>query len=255
MYVTAKVAAEQLGVCRQTLRSYANKGLIDIIRTGGGQRRYNVESFKSGKPNNASNNLPKRIKPIQKTTKGALYARVSSHKQKDDLQRQIEALQEKYPQHKVYKDICSGLKFKRKALTRLLESVQEGTVDEVVVAHKDRLARFGTELIEWIINQAGARLIILDQNTLSPQEELTQDLMAIVHVFSCRLNGKRKYIQAESSRKAKKSRTVQKQISEGASNNQGTKGCHPEAEPSRGSMSVDSSGSQPSSAPHAASVV
>jgi hypothetical protein len=64
---------------------------------------------------------------------------------------------------------------------------------EVVVAHKDRLARFGTELIEWILKQAGATLVVLDKATLSPTEEVTQDLMAIVHVFSCRLNGKRKY--------------------------------------------------------------
>jgi len=132
-------------------------------------------------------------------TKGGIYCRVSSWKQKEDLQRQIDTLQDQFPNHTVFHDICSGLKYKRHGLTRLLEQVQGGLVNEVVVAHKDRLARFGTELIEWILKRAGARLVVLDQATLSPAEEVTQDLMAIVHVFSCRLNGKRRYTGPQSS--------------------------------------------------------
>ena len=80
---------------------------------------------------------------------------------------------------------------------------------EVVVAHKDRLARFGTELIEWILKQAGATLVVLDKATLSPTEEVTQDLMAIVHVFSCRLNGKRRYKSSRKKRKAPTGGTLQ----------------------------------------------
>ena len=123
-------------------------------------------------------------------TKGGIYCRVSSWKQKEDLQRQIDTLQDQFPNHTVFHDICSGLKYKRHGLTRLLEQVQGGLVNEVVVAHKDRLARFGTELIEWILKRVF--LVVLDQATLSPAEEVTQDLMAIVYVFSCRLNGKKK---------------------------------------------------------------
>ena len=122
-------------------------------------------------------------------TKGAIYARVSSKKQEDDLERQIKSLQEVYPGYLVYRDICSGLNYKRKGLTRLLEHVQSGAIKTVVVAHKDRLARFATEIIEWIIN--GGRLIIQSSDNKCPEQELTEDLMAIVHVFSCMLNGKR----------------------------------------------------------------
>jgi putative resolvase len=98
-----------------------------------------------------------------KKEKGAIYCRVSSRTQKDDLDRQIKTMQTHFPQYKIYKDIASGLNYKRKGLTRLLEHIQEGLVDKVVVAHRDRLARFGVELFEWSINRAGATLVFLDQ--------------------------------------------------------------------------------------------
>jgi hypothetical protein len=79
-----------------------------------------------------------------------------------------------------------------------LEHVESGVVKEVVVAHKDRLARFGVELIEGIIHRRGAHLIFLDQKVHSPQQELVEDLLAVTHVFSCRLNGKRRYASIES---------------------------------------------------------
>ena len=72
-------------------------------------------------------------------------------------------------------------------------------VKEVVVAHKDRLARFGTEIIEWVLKQAGVPLVVLDRNVLPSNEELAQDLMVIVHVSSCRLNGKRRYVKSKPS--------------------------------------------------------
>ena len=114
---------------------------------------------------------------------------MSSSKQKDDLQRQVQEMQSKYPGH----DVASGLNFKRKGLKRLLESVQDGNIQEIVVAHKDRLARFGAELIEWIASRAGACIIYEDNNCLTSEQELAADLLAIVHVFSCRANGKRRY--------------------------------------------------------------
>jgi predicted site-specific integrase-resolvase len=125
---------------------------------------------------------------------------VSSSKQKDDLERQVQAMQEEFPGYRVYTDVASGLNYKRKGLTRLLEHVQEGLVGEVVVAHPDRLARFGRELIEWIISRAGARLIFQDQIVDRPrgsEAELAADLLAVVHVFSCRANGQRRYKRAK----------------------------------------------------------
>jgi len=130
----------------------------------------------------------------KKTSKGAVYCRVSSDKQKDDLQRQVEAMEARFPGYQVFTDVASGLNYKRKGLSRLLERAQSGAIEEVVVAHRDRLARFGVELIEWILRRANARLIFLDQTTKqNSNEELAEDLLAVVHVFSCRLNGKRRY--------------------------------------------------------------
>ena len=190
---TPRAAADQLGISTSTLRKWAKNGTIEFSTTAGGHRRFDVSSVRlSRRVYNLPLTIQKTKEPII-TSKGGIYCRVSSWKQKDDLERQIDALQEQFPDHVVFSDICSGLKYKRPGLTRLLEQVQGGLVNEVVVAHKDRLARFGTELIEWILKRAGARLVVLDQAILSPTEEVTQDLMAIVHVFSCRLNGKRRY--------------------------------------------------------------
>jgi excisionase family DNA binding protein len=195
---TPREAADQLGITTSTLRKWAKNGAITFNTTAGGHRRYDVSSVQVSR---RVYNLPLAIKKTKEpvVAKGGIYCRVSSWKQKEDLQRQIGTLQNQFPDHTVFSDICSGLKYKRPGLTRLLEHVQGGLVNEVVVAHKDRLARFGTELIEWILKRAGARLVVLDQATLSPTEEVTQDLMAIVHVFSCRLNGKRRYQGPQSS--------------------------------------------------------
>ena len=200
-FVPPAVAASILGVSTSTVRHYAANGQLSFIRTPGGQRRYNIEDVvrvkggvykqSAGCLANLSQHASAAQVEAELQTQGAVYARVSSKKQEDDLKRQITALKEAYPGYKVFQDICSGLNYKRKGLTRLLEQVQRGTIKTVVVAHKDRLARFATEVIEWIINQAGGRLIIQSSDGKCPEQELTEDLMAIVHVFSCRLNGKR----------------------------------------------------------------
>ena len=109
-------------------------------------------------------------------------------------------MQEKYPTHQIFKDIGSGLNYNRKGLQRLLASVIKGDVKQVVVAYKDRLARFGVELIEWIIEHHGASLIVENNTVRGSEQELAEDLMAVVNVFSCRANGKRRYRKAESTR-------------------------------------------------------
>jgi excisionase family DNA binding protein len=194
VYVTASTAAEQLGFSIITLRRLAEKGRIEFLRTAGGHRRYNVNTFIANAHNNECEEETKT------TCTGAIYCRVSSHKQKDDLERQIEAMQKKYPTHRVFKDIGSGLNYKRKGLQRLLESVVEGDIKQIVVAYRDRLARFGVEIIEWIIEQHGASLIVENTTVRGSEQELAEDLMAVVHVFSCRANGKRRYTKSKSSR-------------------------------------------------------
>jgi len=103
---------------------------------------------------------------------------------------------QQYPEAEIVKDIGSGLNYKRKGLKSILELAMRGEQPQVVVAHKDRLARhgrFGFELIEWIIQQSGGWIVVLKQTNFSPKPELTNDLLNILQVFSCRIHGLRNY--------------------------------------------------------------
>lgn len=177
MYITSKNACEHFGIHMNTLRKWADEGKIAHIRSPSGQRLYDVSSVG---------------KKIDTRTK-ICYARVSSASQKEDLERQVLFLKQKYPDYEVVTDVGSGLNFKRKGFRRVLESVLSNSVSEIVVAHRDRLCRFGFELVQWICDKSDTKLVVLEQTSLSPTEELTKDLLSIIHVFSCRLYGLRKY--------------------------------------------------------------
>ena len=177
MYITSKNACEHFGIHANTLRKWADDGKISHIRSPSGQRLYDVSSVG---------------KKIDTRTK-ICYARVSSASQKEDLERQVLFLKQKYPDYEVVNDVGSGLNFKRKGFRRVLESVLSNSVSEIVVAHRDRLCRFGFELVQWICDKSDTKLVVLEQTSLSPTEELTKDLLSIIHVFSCRLYGLRKY--------------------------------------------------------------
>jgi predicted site-specific integrase-resolvase len=122
-----------------------------------------------------------------------LYARVSSRAQKPDLDRQVEYLVSRYPDGEVVSEIGGGLNFKRKKMLAVLGRVMSGDVKRLVVAHKDRLARFGFDLFRWLCEQNGCELVVEDESSLSPSEEMVEDILAILHCFSSRLYGLRKY--------------------------------------------------------------
>ena len=176
-YLPSREAAKILGLHPHTLRRYADTGIIPYIKTQGGQRRYDVQTYLgNSKPN---------------TT--ICYCRVSSHKHTGDLQRQVAFMQQQYPNAQIITDVASGLNYRRKGLATILERLHEGDKLTLVVAYRDRLARFGTELIEQMLQQNGGELLVLNQRDLSPPEELTQDLLAILTVFSARASGLRRY--------------------------------------------------------------
>jgi len=134
---------------------------------------------------------------------------VSSNKQRDDLERQSKYLRDKYPTYTIISDIGSGINYNREGLKKILELSMSNKLSEVVVAHKDRLARFGFELIEYIFKFNGTKLTIDNQNNEKPKsdsEELSDDLLSIIHVFSCRQMGKRRY-----NNKNKKDKNISKQ--------------------------------------------
>lgn len=176
-YVPLREAKLILGLCGKTLRKYADDGKIETIRSPGGKRLFNLETFIGHPQKNYT----------------LCYCRVSSQKQKDDLARQVFYMREKFPEAEIVQDIGSGLNFKRKGLRSLLDRAMQGDKLSLVVAHRDRLARFGFELIEFIIKQAGGEILVLDRTEHSPERELTEDLMAILTVFSCRMHGLRRY--------------------------------------------------------------
>ncbi|GAB4242823.1 MAG: IS607-like element ISTko1 family transposase [Stanieria sp.] len=160
-----------------TLRRYANEGKIKVIKNETGKRLYDVESYIRSSAN----------------TSLVCYCRVSSTKQKDDLNRQIAYMRSIYPGAEIIQDIGSGLNFKRKGLRSLLDRLLCGDKLKIVVACRDRLCRFGFELIQYMVEQNGGEIVVLDQTVHCPQSELTSDLLSIIHIFSCRMHGLRKY--------------------------------------------------------------
>jgi predicted site-specific integrase-resolvase len=184
-FITTKEAKKTLQVCEYTLRRWADSGLFPSIRTPGGQRLYNIQQFLQNKTEQSGSEEPKQ---------SICYCRVSSQGQKDDLQRQITYMQEKFPNHRIITDIGSGINFRRKGLCTILELSSKGLVSEVVVAYRDRLCRFAFELVQRFFQLHGTRLVVLNQEVdSSGQSELAEDLLAIVNVFNCRVNGKQKY--------------------------------------------------------------
>ncbi|OQY53441.1 MAG: hypothetical protein B6247_15185 [Candidatus Parabeggiatoa sp. nov. 2] len=150
---------------------------MESYKTKAGHRRYNVAAYLGQ----------------QKQSTTICYCRVSSPKQRDDLKRQVQFMREQYPGAEIVKDVGSGLNYKRRGLKSLLERAMRGEQLQIVVAHRDRLARFGFELIEWIVQKNGGKILVLKQTNLSPEQELTNEGRCILHVFSCRMHGLRNY--------------------------------------------------------------
>ena len=176
MYVSPKQASKHYNVSKETLRLWAENNKIKFIKTPKGHRRYKI-NFQDGKQKKIS----------------IIYARVSSKKQKSDLDRQILFLQEKYPSFKLITDIGSGINFKRRGLKTLLDKIFTGTVKEIVVAHKDRLTRFGFELFQYICKKFNTKLTVIKKDNSSPVQDLSEDLFSIITVFTAKYNGMRKY--------------------------------------------------------------
>jgi predicted site-specific integrase-resolvase len=174
-YIPLRKAVEFLGLHPNTLRKYADEGKIKSIKNEAGQRLFDVESYQRD--------------AIESTL--VCYCRVSSPKQRDDLQRQVEFMQERYPNAQIVKDIGSGLNFKRKGLQSLLVRFMQGDKLTIVIACRDRLCRFGFELFQFMAEQNGGSIVVLSNPIHCPESELTADLLAILHVFSCRMHGLR----------------------------------------------------------------
>ena len=183
-YVPTKTARQLLGITSQTLRNWADKGKIHTIFTPSAIRLYSRKDL--------CNILGV---PYSSTEKRKIaYCRVSSPKQKEDLERQKDFFRTNYPNYEVVTDIGSGINWKRKGFCSLLESAMQGDIEEIVVAHRDRLCRFAFDLVKFIFETKQVKLTVLDgKEYQSENTELADDILSIVHVYSCRNMGKRRY--------------------------------------------------------------
>ena len=198
-FVGGKEASKILGVHQRTLYQWEEKGEIETIRTSGNKRLYNVKKYLTSKvkANNICDNLDDLDNKNEKLN--ICYVRVSTQNQNDDLERQKLLMKTKYPNYIIIEDIGSGLNLNKRGINKIIHLGIKGKVNELVVAYKDRLTRFGFELIEEIITKySDGKITILNKaEVISQEEELVKDIMAIMNVYVAKMNGLRRYKNKE----------------------------------------------------------
>jgi putative resolvase len=180
--------AEKIGVSVKTLHRWDSSGKLQAKRTPSNHRYYT--------PDDVAVARGLQLEPSER--RNIIYCRVSSSKQKNELENQREAMERFFAEngiviHEVVCEVGGGMNFKRKEFLRILFGVIDGTIGLVGVAHKDRLCRFAFELIEAIAAKTGCKIVTANQSSMSPTQELVEDMLAIVHCFSCRIYGSRSY--------------------------------------------------------------
>ena len=186
-YYSAKTVTQILGVTAQTLRNWDKEGKLkpSYVKSNG-YRYYSEESILSYT----------QERKTKKNLNVVGYDRVSSKKQTDDLERQVNNLKEylsnKYDNFDIITDIGSGINYNKPGLLKLIEKINRKEVDLIVVLYKDRLLRFGFELVEHFANLNNVKIEVLDKLDKTQDEELVEDLVQIITLFSCKIQGKRK---------------------------------------------------------------
>ncbi len=181
-----KEFGKRIGKSADTIRRWEREGKITAKRHPSGQRYFDESDVRQalGKAPDARSTV--------------VYCRVSSAGQKDDLDSQVKAM-EAYclgagiAVDEWIQEVGGGMNFKRKKFLSLVSKVMAGEVEKLIIADKDRLVRFGFDLVEYLALENGCVIVVVNQESLSPQQEIVEDLLAIVHTFSCRLYGMRKY--------------------------------------------------------------
>lgn len=180
--------AELLGVSVKTLQRWDRDGILKANRTPTDRRYYTYDQYLQFKG----------INTVKDNREIVIYARVSTRNQKDDLKNQVEFLKtfcnsKGMIVSQCIEDFGSGLNYNRKKWNQLLNEVMENKIKTIVISNKDRFIRFGYDWFEKFCEKFHTSIIVVNNETLSPNEELVQDIISILHVFSCRLYGLRKY--------------------------------------------------------------
>ena len=182
-----KEMAERLGVTVRTLQIWDKKGTFKAHRTPTNRRYYTEEQYLEYIGQSTSNNR-----------KNVAYARVSTRSHKNDLKNQIDFIRQ-YANAKgiildeTITDIGSGLNYNRKKWNQLLEEVMDNQIDTIFITYKDRFIRFGYDWFKKLCKKHNTEIVVLNNIETSPAQEMVDDMINIVHVFSCRLYGLRKY--------------------------------------------------------------
>lgn len=183
-----KEFAELINISVRTLQRWDVEGKLKAFRTPTDRRYYTYEQYLEYKG----------IHKEQENRKIVIYTRVSTSNQKDDLKNQVEFLRQ-YANAKgiivdeIIEDYGSGLNYNRKKWNKLIDSCMTNEVNTIFITHKDRFIRFGYEWFERFLGKFNVNIIVVNNESLSPQEELVQDVISILHVFSCSIYGLRKY--------------------------------------------------------------
>ena len=204
--------AELLGVSVKTLQRWDRDGILKANRSLTDRRYYTYDQYLQFKGIQTENDIRDIV----------IYARVSTRNQKDDLQNQVEFLKQFCNAKGIIVNQCiedfgSGLNYNRKKWNKLLDEVMENKIKIIVISNKDRFIRFGYDWFEKFCEKFNTKIIIVNNETLSPNEELVQDIISILHVFSCRLYGLRKY-----KNQIKEDEEIAKELQNGNKPNAGT---------------------------------
>lgn len=180
--------AELLNVSVKTLQRWDRDKILIAKRTPTDRRYYTYDQYLEFKGVTNDSCIKKKI----------IYTRVSTNNQKDNLKNQVKFLLD-FANAKgiiideTIEDIGSGLNYNRKKWNKLIEHCMENKIDSIMITHKDRFIRFGYEWFERFLGKYNVKIIVVNNETLSPNEELVQDIISILHVFSCKIYGMRKY--------------------------------------------------------------
>lgn len=204
--------AELLGVSVKTLQRWDREGILKANRTPTDRRYYTYDQYLQFKGIQTENDRRDIV----------IYARVSTKNQKEDLQNQVEFLKQFCNAKGIIVNQCiedfgSGLNYNRKKWNKLLEEVMENKIKMIVISSKDRFIRFGYDWFEKFCEKFHTKIMIVNNEALSPNEELVQDIISILHVFSCRLYGLRKY-----KNQIKEDEELVKELQDGNQTNAGT---------------------------------
>lgn len=183
-----KDVAQRLGITTRTLQTWDRKGIFKAKRSPTNRRFYTEDQVQQYLNKNSTGCQRKQV----------AYARVSTYGQKDDLKDQLSYIRQYVNTKGIIldeeiSDIGSGLNYKRPKWNNLLEEVMQNKVDKIYITYKDRFIRFGYEWFENLCKKHDTEIIVLNNVDTSPDKELVEDLVSIIHVFSCRLYGLRKY--------------------------------------------------------------